>query len=148
MVVTTGVDGEAGIGQRQIVKMVMDDVVPIGMLKEFRNVKALPYFWYDGAIFFIAPRANGMQGAAGLRIRCCKQGDIMAARLPTPRLKGRPRFPMDRNAAAVYAMQWVRALRCRMEDPFFNRFSLITSALISRRHRASAMSSAKAARQE
>ena len=68
---------KAGIRQGQVVKVVVDNVIRIAVLEEFRNVQALPNFWNERAIFFIASRANGMQFAAGLRIGGRKQGHVM-----------------------------------------------------------------------
>jgi hypothetical protein len=60
---------QTAIGQRQIIEMVVDNVVGIGTLKEFRYVQALPDLGDEGAAFFITLGANGMQFGTGLRVR-------------------------------------------------------------------------------
>jgi hypothetical protein len=40
--------------------VVVDDVVPVPMLEEFRDVEAFPHFGYEFVVFFIPPRANGV----------------------------------------------------------------------------------------
>jgi hypothetical protein len=96
---------KSGIGQGQKVKMIMNNIKIISMLKEFRDMQALPYFWQNGAVFFITPGANGMQLAACFRITGCKEGNIIATR-------NQSRFPKGRNVAAACARQLVTASQC------------------------------------
>ena len=70
---------QAAIGQGQIIEMVVDNVVGIGTLKEFRDVLTLPDLGDEGAVLFIPLGVNGTQFGTGLRVRGCKQGDIMTA---------------------------------------------------------------------
>src|SRR5674536_30577 len=71
----------------------MDNIEIFSMLEEFRNVQDLPYFWHNGEVFFIAPRANGMELAACLRITGRKEGNIIAARDQPLGQKGDHAFP-------------------------------------------------------